>query len=184
MPRRRGIRDWSRAIAWVALAVALYGALLSTVQWRESRAQRMRRLRVSLFVGTVRSGGVQHRKGLVLRAVNPGYEKVVATTAGVLLPDGWRVAFDHPEPNLSFPLTIEGGGNVYISAPAKALVQLCRAMLERGFTGKVVLTGYFEDGLGECHRSDPLLFDIDEALRLGRAQMREAVGGEVSGGSP
>ena len=53
-------RNWSNTVPWIALAIGLYGATLSTVQWHDSRAEKARQLYVQLVFSSAIAKGVQY----------------------------------------------------------------------------------------------------------------------------
>jgi len=182
LARKRFERDWGKAVPWVALAIALYGAVLSTVQWRDSRAEKERRLDVSLAFGSPVAKGRQFPTGLEFKAENPGYQIVHVAAGGLFLPDGSILWFGRGTGDWQFPKDIGPGGNAGILWVSQDLATLCDSLIARGLNGTVTLTGFCQDGLGKFHKSEPLEFSIDDARKLARAQI-EGAKSEDSGGT-
>jgi len=164
------LRNWSKRVPWIAL-IALYGAVLSTYQLLDSRAEKARHLDVSLYFDAPIAKGLQFQRGLCLKATNPGYQEVTVVAAGLLLPDGSRILVQNrPSSDWQVPLRIPPGENRSVLWVGQDLSTLCDRLVSRGFNGKVRLIGFFADGEDRSHKSTPLQFGIDEALKLVRAQ--------------
>jgi hypothetical protein len=57
MAKRRIRRHSGKAVPWVALAIATFSLFADLLQWRDTRAEKARRLDVSLSLGAVLRGG-------------------------------------------------------------------------------------------------------------------------------
>jgi hypothetical protein len=157
----------------LAALVAVYGAALSTVVYRTQReenalrrAEKARRLDVTLSFAPLRAGGEQFPPGLQLRAANPGDQPVILATGGVFLPNGQPVYTDVKTKGWHYPQSVAPGNNVTTYFNGDALEQLCELLVSRGFDGTVTLIGFYEDALGGLHTSKPLEFDIQKARTL------------------
>ena len=163
-------RNWSNTVPWIALLIAIYGASLSTIQWHDSRAEKARRLDVSLSFDAPIAKGVLQRGGLLLKATNPGYQVVTVTAAGLILPDGKICLMSVDSGEWQFPKRIAPGENSLILYTGQHLAYLCNSVASRGFNGTVTLIGFCVDGEDKFHKSVPLQFNIEDALKLARAQ--------------
>jgi len=145
-------RNWSNAVPWIALAIAIYGAGLSTYQWRDSRAEKARHLDVSLYLDAPIAKGKQFQRGLCLKVVNPGYQVVTVAGVGLILPDGSRKWFVRGSDNWQFPNSIAPGDNGWILLGGQDLATLCDSVASRAspitFNGTVPLIGFCQDGEG------------------------------------
>jgi len=187
MPKRRTAKQptsrqplaegrWGAAVKVAAVltaAVALYGAGLSTLVYRDQReenalrrAEKARRLDVTLSFAPTRAGGEQFPPGLQLLAANPGDQPVVLTTGGVFLPNGQPVYTDVKTKGWHYPQSVTPGNNVITYFNGDGLEQLCDLLVSRGFDGTVTLIGFYGDALGGLHTSKPLQFDIQKARTL------------------
>lgn len=170
VPKRRSPRDWSRLAHYMIAAVALYGAVLSTITWLDQRAGKARQLDVSLFFGAPIFEGEQLPHCLQVKAANPGYQPVMLTTAGVFLPDGVRYSADRATTretgDWSFPDRLEPGENTSLVLRAQSLAMLCDTLERRGFRGRVSLVGFYEDALGTIYHSEPFGFDTRVAREI------------------
>ena len=166
-------RNWSKRVPWIAL-IALYGAVLSTYQLLDSRAEKARHLDVSLYFDAPIAKGVQYPKGLVFKAMNPGYREVTVAGVGLILPDGSRKWFVRGSDNWQFPNSIAPGDNGWILLGGHDLATICDYVAHRAFTitfnGTVPLIGFCQDGEGRVYESAPLQLNIEDALKLARAQ--------------
>jgi len=169
-------RGWGAAVriaAVLAALAAVYGAALSTVVYRSQReenalrrAEKARRLDVTLSFAPTRAGGEQFPPGLQLSAANPGDQPVVLATGGVFLPSGQPVYMDVNTKGWQYPQSVAPGDNVMTYLNGDSLARLCDLLVSRGFDGTVTLVGFYGDALGGLHPSKPLRFDIQKARTL------------------
>lgn len=176
--RRSGADWWARGIAITGALIALGGLYL---HWEEGT----RRLDVKLIWGTsAYRGGAEQRAGLHLAAVNPGHQPVRLTKAGIFLLDGPPFPEDsayHVIPssgNWEFPCYVDPGDNRVVTLDGPHLLAFCEALINGGRTGTVTLVGFYVEGSDvesrRPRRSKPLQFNIDEALKLAHAQIKQA----------
>ena len=175
MKRKR--RNWTAIAAWTALVIALYGAGLSTLQFYDSRAEKARRVEVSLVFGGTMAKGVIYQQALLIMVRNPGYQEVSIAGAGVLLPDGGQIYVLDPKA----PSRVSPGDNLQGRWAGQDLVGLCDFIAAKGFNGTVTLIGFCEDGLGVLHKSAPLQFDVQGARR---DALKQASSSKVEGQTP
>jgi hypothetical protein len=143
---------------------------------------------VKLVFGRVAvKGGSQYLDGLHLMAINPGYQPVQVVTAGMYLLDGAPYPADSPYPaypekgEWEFPCYIDPSNNRAVTLSGMKLRAFCDALEDAGRTGTIRLVGFYEDGTNKVHKSVPLQFNIDEALKLARAQIEGAEAPGASG---
>ena len=153
--------DWTKSVPWIALIIAVYGAGLSTLQLHDSRAEKARRVEVSLIYGGVIAKGVIHQKALAVTVWNPSYQEVAIAAAGILLPDGGRIYVLDPKA----PTRVPPGDNLQGRWAGQDLVRFCDIIAAKGFNGEVTLVGFCQDGLGAFHNSAPLQFNAEGARR-------------------
>jgi hypothetical protein len=74
-------------VAIVALAISLYGAVLATLVWRDSRGRDRRRLVVRCYFGYEkdRDGGTEAVQVIFIQAVNDGPRPVEVSGAGFIV---------------------------------------------------------------------------------------------------
>lgn len=175
-------KEWKNLIPWVALGIAVYGAFLSTLKCSDRRAEKARELEVIMVWGRAdMKGGMEHKNGLQLVAVNPGHQKARITKAGIfssnnsLLPYSLHYTVAPTNDDGGLPVYVEPDDNYVIALEGKDLKDLCDALSARGLTGTVTLVGFYirgSDVLAENpFKSKPLQFNIDEALKLARDQI-------------
>jgi len=156
-------------------AVALYGAVLSTITWMDQRAGKARQLDVRLFFAAPISEGEQLPQSLQVKATNPGYQPVTLTTGGISLPDGARWCVDRATSretgDWSFPHRLEPEENTSLVLNGENLAALCDTLDDRGFRGAVSLVGFYEDALGTIYQSEPLAFDTSVAREIAEKGM-------------
>ncbi len=171
-------RGWTKAIPWIIAGLSL---LVNVAQWRDAKAERTERAAARdeemarkidvnlLFPATVADEEGLHAFGLVLEALNPSYQDMYVSGVGFRLPDG-SIRLQYPtsgDPRPPCDLPKHRPLKVLVAGPE--LTALCEQLLRSGQNGTVTLVGFCIDGLNTTHTSEPLEFDIDEALALANA---------------
>lgn len=148
--------EWT---AVVTALVALYGAVLSTYTFIVNRRDKQRQIRVRLSNGLLTYAAETSPAMLFLEAMNPGNRTVVLNSAGIELPGGKTAVFPNSESDVSYPHPLEEGQKCTVWTPMKEFAQTLQS---NGFSGKISLTAFFRDQVGNKYRSNALNFDIEE----------------------
>ena len=154
-------------IAWptiVTAAVALYGAVLSTVNLIVGRKERRRQVQVRFGQAVSLVPLLNTPVDLLsMEAVNVGSRPVTLNAPTILLPTRDRVFFPRFwHGSSSFPCELSD------SAKCTALIEvaaLADAFRQKGLTGRVRLVGVFKDSAGKEHKSRPVHVDAELAYK-------------------
>lgn len=162
----------------LTIAVAAVAAVWITyTQRQDNGAEKARRLDVELFRGSVLVGsGAQRLDGWHLVASNsPPGRAVRVSGAGIFLPDGPPYPSSSPawivptKGDWKFPCHVEEDDSRIITLTAPTLKALCEGLAAGGRTGSVNLVGFYvEAGTQKRYTSEPVQFNIDEALALAK----------------
>lgn len=140
--------------------IAVYGAVLSTVNsishWRTKR----RHVRVEVKRGYLVSTAPRHVRGanmIFVQARNTGYRSVVLSAPGFRLPNKREAVIPLPIGSVSLPHELKDGNNCTVWADPKELI---KAMKGEKLSGKVKLRGFFVDALDCRHLSRSFIFDM------------------------
>ena len=100
---------------------------------------------------------------ITVRAINVGHRDITLNSMGYILPDKRYMILDssYVKSNVRFPCTLSEGKECTIWETQR---QLALALTNRGFSGKIVLSGYYTSAIGTIFKSNTLLFDIGQAL--------------------
>jgi hypothetical protein len=157
----------------VAIILGLYGAILSTINYRQHRRELERHITVTARIGSLHSApgnpnpavarindapGNPYANLVLLKAVNPGYRTVTISVAGFRLPNGSRQPLTQGAAAVGLPFEVYEGKAQVLPVPAQELARELRAL---GVVGKVRLVGYFADPLDHLFESQPFEFDVD-----------------------
>lgn len=145
-------------ISWptiVTALVALYGAVLSTLNFIAARREKRRSVTVELSLGLLTW---DPGSKLLLTASNPGSLSVTLSSCGIRLPNGKQAVFPIPNSNVRFPHELHGGKDCLVWTDAKEFAQVLR---EQGFSGRVKVRGFYRDQTGGLHTSKATRFDLD-----------------------
>ncbi len=148
-------------IAWptvITAVVALYGAVLSTLNYVASRREKKRLVKVGLSFGYLTHGPQLSPAMLLITAANIGTLPVTLSSGGVRLPNGKQAFSPQPNSDVAFPHELQGGRECRIWTDAK---EFADALRREGLFGKVKLKGFYLDQTGVHHTSKPLRFDTD-----------------------
>lgn len=152
-----------RWAAIVTAIVAVYGAILATYTQLAMRREKKRRIAVELSFGFPEIPGIGlGPQVLFLSASNPGDRSVSLNGSGLLLPDERTLVFPDPEGDVTFPCDLEEGKSCRVWIPTDTLA---RELRKAGLSGGVKLVGFYNDALGDRHKSKPIKFQIDDKVR-------------------
>ncbi len=148
----------------VVAAVAVYGAILSTMTFRAQRRDRRASVRVKVTNGLPafadRLGNVQ----LLLEATNTGERPVVLEAAGYKLPNGDSLALIAPSlrtlPQFPCELSPHRSGMV-----AEYMYDIAGSLAQAGYVGRVPLLGFVRDQEDNEYSSKPWDFNVNKWLR-------------------
>jgi hypothetical protein len=159
-------------IGWptiVTAAVALYGAVLSTVNLLLSRKERRRQVKVTLDWATRLKGSGGREALIAAEAANPGSRPVTLVSFVFVWPSGWQAYLPDAPSDCSFPHELAEGKTCSVWTAARDMANILK---QEGITGKVRLVAQFRDALGTAYRSEP--FVVDRETLLKRAAEAEA----------
>ena len=180
-PREKQAREPGKSRSgWIAGAVpiltalvALYAAALSTFIAINDRAEKARRLDITIAYGRLASGQRMLPPGLAIRVVNPGYQPVIVTAGGFVLPNGeLYYILPGPVPGLTagettgFPHTINPNDNFSVYLVGKDLQVVCDDLEKKGVKGTCTLSGFVFDGAERKYVGERFTFDLAEARRV------------------
>jgi hypothetical protein len=148
----------------VLFLVAVYGAVLSTFNWRQAVKKDRRNIKVvaSSAVPTLESGALGPCFAKV-EAVNVGHRPVTITALTFELPTGGRLATFAPDglpgaPDTRLPATLADGQSAHVFMSYR---EIAIALLKSG-RGKTRLTPVCDDSAGGTYRGDPWNVDPNE----------------------
>jgi hypothetical protein len=142
----------------VSGAVALYGALLSTLNAVSSFREKRRQVMVEAAYGFEAYGPGIGPNSMILTARNKGYQSVSLTSAGIRLPDGRDAVYLRQSGDTCFPHELEGGKSCTVCIPFQSFAGPFK---QEGLSGTIRLSGYFRDALGKTHTSKRFKFNLD-----------------------
>jgi len=151
--------DWDFFFTTVTALVALYGAILSTLNWRKDRLIVKVKIDCSSWGSFFASNPLD---SLYLSLVIQNYSlrrTITLETYGFRLPD----FSDEQLPvrstdSDSFPCKLFPHENCKRDFRA---VEIADYLLEHKFPRKVRLVGFYRDALGKEHKSNPFQFNVD-----------------------
>jgi hypothetical protein len=150
----------------IVAAVAVYGAALSTMTYREQRHKRRAKIRVSVSSGLPVLGGRVGEPQLQIEATNIGERKVVLEAAGYKLPkEGDSLALIDPSLRTlpQFPCELPPHQTGML---AEDMADIAGSLARAGYVGRVRLVGFVRDQEDVEYLAKPLDFDLNDWLRL------------------
>lgn len=140
----------------IIAVVALYGAVLSTVNYLSERAS----LRVKAVLGYIADNDGVSDLNLFLRAANTGNRPITINSLGY---EAVGYDFDLTERNpishVSFPYEVMPGKCCEVWGPPERLVE---PILRKGVTGKVKIRPVVGDQTGKTHRGSAFEVNPEE----------------------
>ena len=147
--------------------VALYGAILSTVNFRQAVRKEHRVLAVKMSTAMPAWGSKMGNCYARIEATNSGHRPVTVSTLTIELPSGKRIySIGDGFPGVSdtsLPASLSDGGSAHLLMAYK---DIGHALLNSGYTGKTKITPICVDSLGTEHRGDPWEVDPHEIVRM------------------
>jgi hypothetical protein len=145
-------------MAILSLIIAIYAAILSTINLYTQRRDKQGRLVVKISTGiTTLAPGVASDALLFLEAANPAHKTVVVNIPGFILPDGREMVIPYPQSNVVFPFKLEPEHDCKIWIDLK---KIARQLHAEGFTDAVNLVGFYRDAVGRKHKSKKFKLNI------------------------
>jgi hypothetical protein len=149
----------------VVAAVAVYGAILSTMTFRAQHRERRARIRVKVSNGFPVLGGHIGEPQLQIEATNTGERPVVLEAAGYKLPrNGDSLALIAPSLRTlpEFPCELAPNRSGLL---AEDMSDIAGSLAQHGHVGRVELVGFFRDQEDNEYLAKPWELDINEWLR-------------------
>lgn len=162
--------EWSVVRDVILFLVAIYGAALSTFNWRQAVRRERRLVRVTMATKMVTySDGSLGPPFAQIEAANIGHRPVTIDSLFIELPGGKRMfATSHdafPERDSRLPIELGDGGTVRLYMP---YADIGNALHSAGIRGEVNLTPAASDSAGGTHRGTPWKTSGEALLRVGR----------------
>ena len=158
--------DWSIAKDLLLAALAIYGAALSTINWRNAERKDRRQIKVNMGTAMLTyTDGSLGAPFAHIEATNIGHRAVTIASLYIGFTDNRRMvatsndAFGTPDTRL--PVDLKDGGSAVLYMPYS---DIAHALQRAGLTGKVVLIPTAEDSSGGLHRGKPWSTSAQELM--------------------
>jgi hypothetical protein len=150
-------------ISVVLAAVAVYGAILSTLNHRAQAKVRRRAVNVRTTHGMSFSGPHISPPQIYLEAVNTGEVPVVLASFGFRLPDGKSLAMIDPSVRSvsSFPHELPPHRSITFGENYQVIAW---TLAQAGYSGEVKLTGFYSDAEHREYCSKPWTLNVQDWL--------------------
>lgn len=143
-------------IAIITIAIAIYGAFLSTYTAIDRIKENRVKIEVEMRLGFI----LPSKKQLVfLSAGNHGRKPVSMGIGLFITPDGTSFITEGIGESPKMPCEISPGQKCEVWLEAELIADF---LTEQGFKGKNKLGGMFKDQLGNTYKAKPLEFDIEK----------------------
>lgn len=157
--------DWLNAAGIVtSMVVSIASLSISLYNLRVARQKDQRRIKVTLTFGIVPTRRGTAQPVLLIRATNPGDRSVTLASPGILLPNNKHMVFLEPISNVQFPYELAEGKSCETVTPVKEIAQMLQR--QHGYSGELMLRGYYDNSLGGKYISEELKFNVDELAAL------------------
>lgn len=151
----------------VLFAIAVYGAILSTLNWLSARRKDKPSVKVSFDTVTPVHGNKLGESFVKLTAANAGFRDVTVSSIFLGLPGKKALFSTAPDsfiiPDTRLPKKLNPGdtAEIYIS-----YFDVATAMKSEGFKRKTSVTPTCQDSLGKLHVGELITVDPDEFLKV------------------
>lgn len=150
----------------VLFLLAIYGAALSTFNWRQATRREKRIVKVRALTSTPVFGGRLGQPFARLEAINIGHRPVTISSIAFELPGKRRVfsmtmdSFPGVE-DTRLPATLSDGQTAHRHIPYR---EFARTLIDDGIAGKIKIYPICDDSAGNIHRGEPWEVDPKEML--------------------
>ena len=160
--------DWSFIKDILLAALAVYGAVLSTFNWRQAAKRERRTLLVKISTVMADYHGRLGPRVLRVEAINVGARPVTATVLALELPGKKRMFSFGGDglpgvPDTTLPAVLSDGMSAHIHL---AYADIARALLREGHSSNIKVRPVAEDSAGGLHYGDPLDVDPHDFSRV------------------
>lgn len=148
----------------ITLIIAVYGAILSTFTFWNTKQENKREIKVKASHGLIKKPTGVTPPLVILTAMNTGRKTVSLTNTGLILPNKDRpyLIFTQPDSFVPFPHDLVEGKSCQVWLTAK---ELANDLVSEGYSGRISLRGYYRDAIGDEYRSKPMKFNIERARK-------------------
>jgi hypothetical protein len=165
-----GIKDSLSGIKDILLfLLALYGAALSTFNWRQAVRKERREIKVSMstVIPTYHNGDTGNCFARI-EATNVGHRPLTVTTIALELPTGARMFPTATHvlpgmPNSIFPVHLSDGQSAYLSL---SYGEIAAALLQHGMSERIKLIPLCLDSSGGIYKGTPWDVDPHELMKM------------------
>lgn len=154
----------------VLFVIAIYGAVLSTFNWRQAVKKDRREITVSASTAMPTYGDQLGPPYAKLEAVNTGHRVVTVKTLTFETASGARLAPMLTDrfpgmPDTKLPASLSDGQSAHLLLPYSDVAE---ALMGNGQTGKTKLTPVCVDSADNVYRGEPWEVDPQEFMRIGQ----------------
>ena len=149
--------------------LAVYGAVLSTFNWRQAvrREKRTINVKMSTAMPTFEDGHVGPCFAMI-EATNSGHRTVTITTLALELPTGARMFATTPNsfpgrPDTALPANLSDGQSAYLYLSYQ---DIAGALIQSGRNERTKVIPVCEDSVGGVYKGNPWEVDPDEFSRM------------------
>lgn len=164
------MQEWLTIKDIILFLVAIYGAALSTFNWRQNVRKEKRTVEVKMSTAMP---AYESRLGAPIAQIevtNTGHRNVTITTIALQLPTKARIFATSPHripgmADTSLPVTLSDGQSARLHFPYE---DIGAALINSGRTGKIKVTPVCENSTGDVYKGEPWEVDPSEFVRMGQ----------------
>ena len=143
--------------------VAVYGAILSTVNFILARRERKPRLKVTCDWGVITQGRDVSQPFLFINIANVGYKTITINAPIFRLENNTQIIFRQPQSEVNFPHELTEGKSCKLWEEAKPIAS---ELTQKGHRGEVKLFAEVSDAVGNRYRAKkPFILKVDDLAK-------------------
>jgi len=127
-------------------AIAIYGAILSTIIFLKEQQKLRRNIKINLTTGYITSDQGLSNFMIILEFVNPGFKTVTINSPELRIYDGKKIIIPNPNSNVRFPHSLEEGKSAHVWIEIGGLQ---KELIQIGYQNTVKLKGAIRDQTGK-----------------------------------
>jgi hypothetical protein len=151
------VDHWAQCVTAI---VAVYGAVLSTINLVSLLKEKKKRLTVKLSAGWIPTAKTNSDNLILIEVVNLGYRPVTVEAPYIILPDGKYLVMPLPRFGDKFPYELREGKKCSFWIEE---IEIRQTLKEKGYSGNLKLYAEVSDQTGKKYRArKAFIYNLNE----------------------
>lgn len=155
---------WQIVTSVIVAIIAVYGAVLSTINFLKKRSDLRPHVSISIYSGLIPLKDGKSEPNLVVEAVNNGFKKVILQPPKLILPDMHQYIFPISSHMSRYPCHLNEGETCIV---ARKLSSIASDLIAAGYSGKITVLAQATDNMNNRYSAKkPFKLLIDDWVNM------------------